>query len=32
MEQLTKLKKMLDAGLITQDEFNEKKAEILSRM
>lgn len=32
MEQLTKLKKMLDAGLITADEFNAKKTEILSRM
>lgn len=32
MEQLTKLKKMLDADLITQDEFNAKKADILSRM
>jgi hypothetical protein len=32
MEQLAKLKKMLDAGLITEDEYNTKKAEILSRM
>lgn len=32
MEQLTKLKKMLDADLITQDEYNAKKADILSRM
>lgn len=32
VELLTKLKKMLDAGLIEQDEYNAKKREILSRM
>lgn len=32
METLTKLKKMLDAGLIEQAEYDAKKAEILSRM
>jgi membrane protease subunit (stomatin/prohibitin family) len=32
MEVLTKLKKMLDAGLIEQGEYDAKKAEILSRM
>lgn len=32
MEVLGKLKKMLDAGLIEQAEYDEKKAEILSRM
>jgi hypothetical protein len=32
LEQLTKLKKMLDAGLITEDEYSTKKADILSRM
>lgn len=32
METLSKLKKMLDAGLIEQAEYNEKKAEVLSRM
>lgn len=32
MERLTKLKKMLDAGLIEQAEYDEKKKEILSRM
>ncbi len=32
METLTKLKKMLDAGLIEQSEYDAKKAEILSRM
>ena len=32
LEQLTKLKKMLDAGLITDDEYNAKKVDILSRM
>lgn len=31
-EILAELKKMLDAGLITEDEFNKKKAEILSKM
>ena len=29
---LTKLKKTLDAGLITQDEFDKKKADILASM
>ena len=29
---LTKLKSMLDAGLIREDEFDIKKAEILARM
>jgi hypothetical protein len=29
---LSKLKQMLDAGLITQQEFDAKKAELLSRM
>lgn len=32
METLGKLKKMLDAGLIEQSEYDAKKAEILSRM
>ena len=32
MEKLAKLKKMLDAGLIEQAEYDAKKAEILSRM
>ncbi len=32
MEVLSKLKKMLDAGLIEQSEYDAKKAEILSRM
>ena len=32
METLAKLKKMLDAGLIEQNEYDAKKAEILSRM
>ena len=32
METLTKLKKMLEAGLIEQSEFDAKKAEILRRM
>lgn len=32
LEVLTKLKKMLDAGLIEQTEYDQKKTEILSRM
>ena len=32
MEILAKLKKMLDAGLIEQNEYDAKKADILSRM
>lgn len=32
METLGKLKKMLDAGLIEQAEYDAKKAEVLSRM
>ena len=32
METLAKLKKMLDAGLIEQSEYDQKKSEILSRM
>jgi len=32
MELLSKLKKMAEAGLITEEEYNTKKAEILSRM
>ncbi|MEC5125296.1 PH domain-containing protein [Verrucomicrobiales bacterium BCK34] len=32
MQQLSKLKQLLDAGLIEQSEFDSKKAEILSRM
>ncbi len=32
MESLTKLKKLLDAGLIEQADFDAKKAEILSRL
>lgn len=32
LEKLTKLKSMLDAGLITEEEYNTKKADILSRM
>lgn len=32
MEQLTKLKSMVGAGLITEEEYNAKKAEILAKM
>ncbi len=32
MAKLTKLKNLFDAGLITQDEYDKKKAEILSSM
>ena len=32
IEVLSKLKKMLDAGLIEQEEYNSKKSEILARM
>lgn len=32
MEKLAKLKKMVDAGLITQDDFEKKKANILASM
>lgn len=32
MQTLTKLKNMLDAGLISQDEYDSKKTEILGRM
>jgi hypothetical protein len=32
MAKLTKLKNMFDAGLITQDEYDKKKAEILSSL
>jgi len=32
MEALSKLKKLLDNDLITQEEFNQKKAEILARL
>lgn len=32
MEKLTKLKSLLDIGALTQEEFNSKKAEILSKM
>jgi Short C-terminal domain len=32
MEQLNKLKKMVEAGLIAEEEFNAKKAEILAKM
>jgi len=32
MEQLNKLRKMVDAGLITEEEYNTKKAEILAKM
>jgi hypothetical protein len=32
MEKLTKLKSMLDMGILTQDEFDAKKADILSKM
>lgn len=32
MAKLTKLKNMLDAGLITQEEFDKKKADILASM
>lgn len=32
MAKLTKLKNMLDAGLITQDEYDKKKADILASM
>ena len=29
---LGKLKELLDAGLITEDEYNKKKAEVIARM
>ncbi len=32
MEKLTKLKSMLDMGILTQEEFDAKKADILSKM
>lgn len=32
MEKLAKLKKMVEAGLITEEDYNTKKAEILSKM
>ena len=32
MAKLTKLKNMFDAGLITQEEYDKKKAEILASM
>jgi hypothetical protein len=32
MQVLTKLKSLLDAGLITQAEYDKKKAEVLERM
>jgi hypothetical protein len=32
MEKLAKLKKMVNAGLITEEDYNTKKAEILARM
>ncbi|MBM4470923.1 hypothetical protein GS502_16780 [Rhodococcus hoagii] len=32
MEQLTKLGELRDAGVLTDDEFNAKKAEILARL
>jgi hypothetical protein len=32
MEKLTKLKSMLDMGVLTQEEFDAKKADILSKM
>lgn len=32
LEKLTKLKSMLDAGILTQTEFDAKKADILSRL
>jgi hypothetical protein len=32
MEKLTKLKSMLDMGILTQAEFDAKKADILSKM
>jgi len=32
MEQLNKLKSMVEAGLITEEEYNTKKAEILAKM
>jgi hypothetical protein len=32
MAKLTKLKSLFDAGLITQEEYDKKKAEILSSM
>ena len=32
MEKLTKLKSMLDLGVLTQEEFDAKKADILSKM
>lgn len=31
-KKITKLKKMLDNGLISQDEFNSKKSEILAEI
>ena len=32
MEQITKLAGMRDAGILTDEEFNAKKAELLARM
>ena len=32
IEVLGKLKQLLDAGLITEDDYNAKKTEVLSRM
>lgn len=32
MEKINSLKQMLDSGLISQDEFDEKKKDILSKM
>jgi hypothetical protein len=32
MEQITKLAALRDAGILTEDEFNSKKAELLARM
>ena len=32
MEKLKKLKELLDAGVLSQDEYNEKKAELMGRI
>lgn len=32
MQLLSKLKQLLDAGLVTQEEFDAKKAEVLARL
>jgi len=32
LEQIGKLKELLDAGAVTEDEFEQKKAELLERL